>query len=439
LNTHTRTHEANRLLKQRQIFRLWLPLAASWLLMGAEGPLFTWCVASMEAQKINLAAFGSIAFPIALVIEGPIIMLLAASTALCKDWQSYRKVRRFMIAASVALTALHILVAFTPLYYVVVGDILGIPEEFHAAGRTGLMIFTPWTAAIAYRRFLQGVLIRFGQSRLVMIGTMMRLGVLLTTLVLLREYSGWSGIAVGSTAVALGVTAEAFFARWAVGPVLRERMPKLDPAADVITRSSFLKFYVPLAMTPLLTLFIGPAGAAAMARMPEDQLSLAAWQVVHALVFLTRSTGFAFNEVVVAQLDQPGARVALKRFALTVAVCTSSVLALLALTPLSDFILGNVYNLEPDLQKICATALLFAIAMPAYQVFQSYYQGQLVHAKRTRGITEAVAIYVAIALTGLFVGVQWNAFTGIFTAITVFSIGGITQTLWLARRARSLA
>jgi hypothetical protein len=423
-------------LKQRQIFQLWLPLAASWLLMGAEGPLFTWCVGGMEAQKTNLAAFGSIAFPISLVIEGPIIMLLAASTALCRDWSAYRKVRRFMIWASVALTALHILVAFTPLYYVVVGNILGIPEEFHAAGRTGLMILTPWTAAIAYRRFLQGVLIRFGQSRLVMVGTMVRLAVLLSTLVIGRKFSGWSGIAVGSTAVALGVTAEAFFARWAVGPVLRERMPQLDPAADVITRKSFLQFYLPLAMTPLLTLFIGPAGAAAMSRMPLDDLSLASWQVVHALVFLTRSTGFAFNEVVVAQLDQPGARVALRKFAVVIALCTSGVLALLALTPLSDFILGDIYQLEPDLRHVCATALLFAIAMPAYQVFQSYYTGQLVHAKQTRGITEAVAIYVCLALVGLFVGVNWGAFTGIYTAITVFSIGGITQTLWLARRAR---
>ena len=406
--------------------------------MGAEGPLFTWCVASMEAQTTNLAAFGSIAFPISLVIEGPIIMLLAASTALCRDWVAYRKVRRFMISASLALTLLHALVAFTPLYYLVVDNLLGIPAEFHAAGRTGLMILTPWTAAIAYRRFLQGVLIRFGQSRLVMAGTVLRLSVLLSSLVLLRQYSGWSGIAVGSTAIALGVSAEAIFARWAVGPVLRERMPKVDPCADVITRRSFMRFYFPLAMTPLLTLFIGPAGAAAMARMPADTLSLAAWQVVHALVFLTRSTGFAFNEVVVAQLDQPGARVALRRFAIMIAVCASGVLALLALTPLSGFILDHIYHLEENLRHVCATALLFAIAMPAYQAFQSFYQGQLVHAKRTHGITEAVALYVGVALTGLFVCVRWNAFTGIYAAITVFSIGGILQTMWLAYRVRAV-
>ncbi|MHC4380543.1 MAG: hypothetical protein ACYSU1_05580 [Planctomycetota bacterium] len=423
------------MLTVAKVFRQWLPLAASWALMGAEGPLFTWVVASMAEQKINLAAFGSIAFPIALVVEGPIIMLLAASTALCRDWDSYRKVRRFMYAAAGALTLLHVLIAFTPLYDLVAGRLLGVPEDILAPGRLGLQILTPWTASIAYRRFLQGVLIRFGSSRLVMIGTALRLLVLLTTLFLMRASGGFSGIVVGTTGIAAGVVAEAIFARWAVGPILREKMPRHEPSLEPITRSGFLRFYIPLAMTPLLTLFIGPAGAAAMSRMPEADLSLAGWQVVHAIVFLMRSTGFAFNEVVVSQLDRPGARQALRRFAVLLAISTSGLLLLLALTPLSRFVLGDLFQLEPDLMRLCSTALLFAALMPAYQVFQSLFQGRLVHAKRTRGITEAVALYVVTALTGLQVCVWWGAFPGIFAAITVFSIGGILQTLWLAKRA----
>ncbi|MFK5955506.1 MAG: hypothetical protein QM477_03575 [Planctomycetota bacterium] len=418
-----------------KVFRQWFPLAASWALMGAEGPLFTWFIASMAEQKINLAAFGSIAFPIALVVEGPIIMLLAASTALCRDWDSYRKVRRFMYAAAAALTLLHILVAFTPLYDLIAGKIIGVPEDILAPGRLGLQILTPWTAAIAYRRFLQGVMIRFGKARLVMMGTGLRLLVLLTTLTLMRATGSFSGIIVGTTAIAAGVVAEAIFARWAVGPILREQMPQTDTSQERITRKSFLHFYIPLAMTPLLTLFIGPAGSAAMSRMPNAELSLPAWQVVHAIVFLTRSTGFAFNEVVVAQWDQPGAKQALTKFALSIALSTSGVLILIAATPLCDLILGDLYHLEPDLKAVCATALLFAMFMPAYQAFQSLFQGQLVHSKLTRGITEAVALYVIVALTGLQVSVWWGAFTGIYAALTVFSIGGILQTFWLAKRA----
>ena len=59
-----------------RVFRLWLPLAASWLLMGVELPMLQVFVNRMDDAKIHLAAYGSIAFAIALVIEGPIIQLL---------------------------------------------------------------------------------------------------------------------------------------------------------------------------------------------------------------------------------------------------------------------------------------------------------------------------------------------------------------------------
>lgn len=426
-------------LTRRQVFRLWFPLAASWALMGAEGPLFTYFVAHLPEQKVNLAAFGSITFPVALVVEGPIIMLLAASTALCRDWTSYRKVRRFTLVAAAALTALHAAIAFTPLYHVVAGTIIGAPEEVRAPGRLGLQLMLPWTGAIAYRRFLQGLLIRYHASRMVMFGTVVRLVVLVSALWLGSRFADWPGIAVGSFAISCGVVAEALFARWSVGPVLRERLPRHDPDAEPLHRRRFLAFYLPLALTPLITLFIQPAGAAAMSRMPEAALSLAAWQVVHAIVFLTRSTGFALNEVVVAQLDRPGARPALRSFTLMLALATSGALALIALTPLADLLFRGVFGLAPDLARVCRVALLFALVMPAYQALQSWYQGRLVHRGRTRGVTEAVVLYAAVALVGLGAGARWSTVPGIYWALATFTLGGILQTLWLARRARAVA
>ena len=104
--------------------------------------------------EVNLAAYVRVVFPLALIIESPIIMLLASSTALCKDWASYRQLYRFMMIAGAALTGLHVLIAFTPLYYVVVQEIGPASRRSSSnPARIGLMIMTPWTWAIAYRRF----------------------------------------------------------------------------------------------------------------------------------------------------------------------------------------------------------------------------------------------------------------------------------------------
>ena len=143
------------------ISRTWWPLAASWILMALEGPALNIVVARQADPKIHLAAYGSLVLPLALLIEAPTIMLLAASTALCKDCAAYRKIRRFMHVTSAALTALHALVAFTPLYGLIVRGVIGAPEEIIEPSRIGFMVMLPWTWAIAYRRFNQGVLIRF--------------------------------------------------------------------------------------------------------------------------------------------------------------------------------------------------------------------------------------------------------------------------------------
>ena len=80
---------------------------------------------------------GGVVFPLSLLIEGPIIMLLAASTALSRDRESYQKLRRFMVVSGAALTAIHLAVAVTPLFDVVVVGWMGAPAgrdlgEVHA-------------------------------------------------------------------------------------------------------------------------------------------------------------------------------------------------------------------------------------------------------------------------------------------------------------------
>ncbi|MHC5209125.1 MAG: hypothetical protein ACYTG2_00220 [Planctomycetota bacterium] len=421
------------------MFRMWLPLAASWALMGAEGPLFAAFVGHMADERIHLGAFGGIAFPVALVVEGPIIMLLAASTALCGDLTSYRKVLRFTWVSAALLTAVHVAIAFTPLYDLVARGVMGVPDELVEPGRLGLRVLTPWTAAIAYRRFQQGVLIRFERSRMVMLGT----GVRLLTLVTMLSLGGWvlrlPGIAAGTLAMSCAVIAEALFAGWAAREVVRERLPHAPPPDEPVTRAGFLRFYLPLAMTPLITLLLHPVGAAAMARMPEASLSLAAWPAVHGLVFLLRSTGFAYNEVVVAMLRVPGARPVLRRFALLLGATTSALLALLAFTPLSSLWFREVSGFDPALTELCRIALAFAILMPAYQALQSWFQGRLVHARRTRGVTEAVVLYALVATLALVVVAPLATWPGLHVALLVFTGAGLMQTAWLARRAAAHA
>ena len=422
----------------RRIFTTWWPLAASWILMSLELPALSAVIARLPNPDINLAAYGGVVFPLALIFESPIIMLLAASTALSKDCASYSRLRTYMMRAGLALTVLHTLVAFTPLYYVVVVDIIGVPQAIVEPARIGLMIMTPWSWSIAYRRFNQGVLIRTGHSKAVGLGTLVRLGANLVVLAIGYISGAFPGIVVGTSAVASGVISEALFAGLVVRPVLHNELRLRPPVVPALTWRAFLVFYFPLVMTELLSLLANPIGSAAVSRMPLALESLAIWPVITGLIFILQSLGVAYNEVVVALLDQCGAYPYLKRFAGLLAALTTAFLLLVAATPLSHFWFQGISALRPDLAALAQRALWFALPLPALSVLQSWYQGAILYGKRTNGITEAVVIYLATSLVVLGAGVISKKFTGLNVGLLALTLSVTAQVGWLKYRSRPM-
>ena len=168
------TQETPR-LDLSDVTRAWWPLALSWILMGVELPLISAVVARLPDQEVQLAAFGGVVFPISLMIEAPVIMMLAASTALSSNTRAFHVLKRFMNRLALCMTLLHVLVAFTPVYDLVIVPLLDVPADVVEPARIGLMIMTPWTWAIAYRRMHQGMLIRFGHRSAIATGTGVRL------------------------------------------------------------------------------------------------------------------------------------------------------------------------------------------------------------------------------------------------------------------------
>ncbi len=417
------------------VFQMWWPLAGSWVLMGLELPAVSAVLARLAEPKIHLAAYGGVVFPISLLIEAPVIMLLAASTALSKDWNAYRFLRRFMLQLACALTFLHILVAFTPLYDVVVVGVLGVPNEIVEPARMGLMLMTPWTAAIAVRRFQQGLLIRFGHTRSVGIGTAVRLSVNGTVLFLGLFLEDIPGIVVGTAAVSLGVMSEALFVNFRVQPLLRILRDRSTVTPDSLTLRPLLMFYFPLAVTPLLTLLALPIGSAALSRMPRALDSLAVWPVLAGLSFTMRSFGLAYQEVVVALIDRPGAVKTLRRFAEYLAMATSGLLLLVASTPLATVWFADFAGLSPELTALGSSAIWLAIFMPALSVIESFFQGMLVQNRRTKAIIQAVMIYLFMNSTILIGGTYYGLVTGLYVGVMAVVLGHSLQSFWLWRRS----
>ena len=420
----------------RGIFKTWWPLAASWMLMALELPAVNIVVTRLVDPEIHLAAYGSLIFPLALMIEAPIIMLLAASTALCSDWETYRKMRRFTHMLSFALTAIHALIAFTPLYGVIARDILSAPEEIIGPGRIGMMITLPWTWAIAYRRFNQGVLIRFGHSLAVGFGTIVRLLADCGILAIGYFIGSIQGTAVATAAIIAGVLFEALYVGLRVRPVLRNQLPEVSEDHEPFSYRGFLKFYIPLSLTSLIFLGARPIFSAGVGRMFDPLNSLAVLPVITSLTFLFRAGGVAYSEVVIAMMGRHGAYPVMRKFAIRLIAAMTGGILLIAATPLGRIWFGGITGLPDELLSLARTGLWLVLLLPGLSVLQSWFQGIAMHDKKTNAITEAVILYLVVTVSILFAGVAWGQVRGIYVALFAMSIGELVRTGWLAWRSR---
>jgi hypothetical protein len=234
------------------------------------------------------------------------------------------------------------------------------------------------------------------------------------------------------------VLSEAIYAGLVVRPVLRGDLRMAPAVEPSLSLPPFLKFYIPLAMTSLLLLVVQPMGSAAVSRLPLALPSLAVWPVLSGLGFLFRSLGVAYNEVVVALLDEPRSASNLRRFAGILAGVMTLVILIVALTPISRFWLQTVSALPPELAALAQTGIWLTLPQPALAVFQSWYQGAILHGKQTRGISEAVLIYLVSMIGLLAASLVYAKVVGLYAMLSAMAISMALQTVWLWVRSRPI-
>jgi progressive ankylosis protein len=422
-------------LSQAAILRFWLPLAASWALMSAEGPVLQAAIARLSDMQTQLAAFG-IVMSVEIAIESPVIMLLATSTALSSSARNYRTLRRFVFWLNVLVTAEAVLVAFTPLYDLIISRWMGIPQHIAAAARPGMRIMTFWSAAIGFRRFLQGVLIRHGETRWVGYGTFARLLTSGGGGIALAITTDLPGVWIGSIALMCGVVTEAVFV-WYVGRPTVTRLLAERPALQDETFSlrDVARYHAPLAATSLLTLMAQPIIGAGLARMPLPEENLAAWPVIWGVLFVMRSAAFALPEAVIALAGASGAHQQVRRFCLRVGVWSSAAMALLALTPLLSLYLRYVAGLPARLSSLVIPCIVLSIVLPAVNSLHSWYRGLLMLARRTGVIYRGMALNLAATAALIFGGALLKT-PGAATGVVAVTAALVAELLYLRPRTR---
>jgi O-antigen/teichoic acid export membrane protein len=70
-------------------------------------------------------------------------------------------------------------------------------------------------------------------------------------------------------------------------------------------------------------------------------------------------------------------------------------------------------------------------------VLQSWFQGVILHSRKTQAITEAVLIYLMVNIITLSLGVMWGKVIGLYIGLFSFVLSTLIQTLWLWFRSQN--
>jgi hypothetical protein len=377
----------------------WLPLAATWFMMAMEGPYIAAIVARMPEAARSLAAFG-VATSLAWLIESPIMMLLSASAALVRDRASYVALRRFAHMLNALVTLGMVILALPPVFDFVAERLIGLPHDIARLTHMATTAMILWPAAIGYRRFYQGILVRHHLTRRVAYGTIVRLVSMSLTAALLAFAFHLPGALVGALALLAGVLCEVFASRWMARHLVQSIVASEAVAeGTLLGQRAIARFYFPLALTSILSMAVGPLVTFGLGRGHFPLESLAVWPVVNSMLFLFRSGGVAFQEVGIAL----GHNRETGRTATLLGALASFALALVALTPLEIVWFERLSGLPHNLATFAVWPVRILVLFPALEYLLSFQRARWIIEHRTHVVSTATAIEAAVLAATLFV------------------------------------
>jgi len=198
------------------------------------------------------------------------------------------------------------------------------------------------------------------------------------------------------------------------------------------------RFYYPLALTTLLSLGIHPVVTFFVGNSRMSLESLAVLPVIGSLVFIFRSLGLAYQEVVIALIgDEQEGYVPLRTFGTLLSLGVAVGLSLIAWTPLAGVWFRDVSGLTDELAAFSLTPIRILAIIPGLTALLSFQRAVMVIRTTTNRITWATIIEVVGTVVVMWVAISIFDTVGAVAAASALLIGRIGANMYLAPAMRS--
>jgi Na+-driven multidrug efflux pump len=391
-------------LRLGRLTAVWLPLAATFLLVTGATPVINACINRLPDRnhELDLAAF-ALFLSCIVVLHSPLFVTREIAIKLGVDRAGARRALRFCLLAAAVISAAQLAIGLTPAGTWVL-RVFSSSERVVAGAQDAFRWIWPAPFLIAIRGVYQAHQIRKDDTLFVGLGTAARLLLVALFGLLLAPRVGIPGPVLGSVAVVLGILVETVFS------VVRIRHVEPLPETSTQEPLSVLGFALPLMFANLLGVFTSLFYLRVAAQVPEhvQEASLAAYQEARPLAWIFSAGGFALQSLTTAKVRDESDEGPMLRFSLIVGAGLSVALGLVVfVAPLRDWILIDLLGEERGgmVVEFAVPTLMVAVALPLLQAFRFTVRGVLISRGRTRTITVANIVTLTLVAIALAFGI----------------------------------
>lgn len=367
----------------------YLPLGFSGLMMTLDSPVVNSVLNRLPNPDTSVAAL-RVAFSLALVYEASHISMIDASTALSADLRVFRMLRRFYVVMAGVLLLLAGIIVFTPVYDLIVRDLMNIPPEVAGPARIGSVVFLLWPLPIGWRRLYQGALIRHGHPKPVGAGGLVRLGSLAVAL----AFFGWLGTqvfyiepaAIAVLAMLVSVTSESVAVHNWTTRVLRN-IPETAHNEPALSYRDLSRFVFPLSATSIMSTLTNPvltagiaSAAVAWASPNGSVVAVASYSIAWSVAFLVYGPTLSMTQASIAwhSSPDPHTRERGPRVIVVAGIVLGLLVALVAFTPLAYLVFTGLLDAPEQTAQAAAMVTRWLVPMPVLGSISFMLRGKLI-------------------------------------------------------------
>ena len=412
-----------------RIIKFWTPLALMWIVMALEMPVINSFVARMPDPKENLAVFG-VVFSLALIIEGPIIQMLSAATAIATHYNNYKRLLNFMHTAAVILTIIHLLCSVPAVFNFIALNLLNIDSHLIPAAQKAFLFMFLWTPSIGYRRMWQGVLIQDGRTVAVTLSMLLRMAV--TCIVVMTGY--YSGIISGSMIAAVSLSVGVFGGAVFAALFARKTVVSMKQSGTehkTISYNKLLLFYFPLALTSFITMANRPVLTAGIGWAGDPLESLAIWPVIISFMFLFQGFPLSFQETAISLMKNRENIPKLRNFVIYLSSFTLIFYSAVIFSPLKNIILKNVMGLKDELIEMAMVPLFILMILTLVTGLIAWLRAVNIKTGKTVNLAAAVFVNFMALLISVFLLNKFFELNGAVLAAIAYTVSVCAEALFL--------